>query len=106
MKDFIYVSAIIILLSLLVVQSNFENNNLNKEVSYIEKTDTIYIQNYDSINKLNEIIIGNYKKLDSLKSAIFVYDYKLARIKEYNDIAAKGNNIKYLRGWINRVLIE
>ena len=30
----------------------------------------------------------------------------LEKIKEYNKIAAKGNNIKYLRGWINRVLKE
>lgn len=41
---------------------------------------------------------------DSLGSDLFVANYKLARIKEYNRIAAKGNNIKYLRGWINRVL--
>lgn len=41
---------------------------------------------------------------DSLGSDLFVANYKLARIKEYNKIAGKGNNIKYLRGWINRVL--
>ena len=27
-------------------------------------------------------------------------------IKRYNELAAKGNNIKYLRGWINRALDE
>ena len=32
--------------------------------------------------------------------------YKLERIKYYNDIAGKGNNIKYLRGWIRRTLDE
>lgn len=31
---------------------------------------------------------------------------KLFRIKEYNRIAGQGNNIKYLRGWINRTLEE
>lgn len=41
---------------------------------------------------------------DSLNEKLFVANYKLARIKKYNEIAAKGNNIKYLRGWINRVL--
>lgn len=41
---------------------------------------------------------------DSLGEDLFIANYKLARIKRYNDIAAKGNNIKFLRGWINRVL--
>lgn len=41
---------------------------------------------------------------DSLGENLFIAKYKLARIKYYNNIAAKGNNIKYLRGWINRVL--
>lgn len=44
--------------------------------------------------------------VDSLKTELFVAKYKLERIKYYNDIAAKGNNLKYLRGWINRVLNE
>ena len=43
---------------------------------------------------------------DFLGEDLFVAKYKLGRIKYYNDIAAKGNNIKYLRGWINRVLNE
>lgn len=43
---------------------------------------------------------------DSLNEKLFVANYKLARIKRYNEIAAKGNNIKYIRGWINRVLNE
>lgn len=43
---------------------------------------------------------------DSLNEKLFVANYKLTRIKRYNEIAAKGNNIKYLRGWINRVLNE
>lgn len=43
---------------------------------------------------------------DSLGEDLFVVKYKLARIKYYNTIAAKGNNIKYLRGWINRTLNE
>ena len=43
---------------------------------------------------------------DSLGEDLFVARYKLGRIKYYNQVAAKGNNIKYLRGWINRVLNE
>lgn len=43
---------------------------------------------------------------DSLGENLFIANYKLDRIKRYNKIAAKGNNIKYLRGWINRVINE
>ena len=43
---------------------------------------------------------------DSLKEEKFISNYKFARIKYYTDIAAKGNNIKFLRGWIYRVLKE
>ena len=43
---------------------------------------------------------------DSLKEERFVSNYKFTRIKYYTDIAAKGNNIKFLRGWIHRVLKE
>lgn len=35
---------------------------------------------------------------------LFVANFKLTRIREYNRIAGQRNNIKYLRGWINRVL--
>lgn len=41
---------------------------------------------------------------DSIGEDLFIARYKLGRIKYYNNIAAKGNNIKFLRGWINRVL--
>lgn len=41
---------------------------------------------------------------DSLGEDLFIAKYKLGRIKYYVDIAAKGNNIKYLRGWCLRVL--
>lgn len=42
--------------------------------------------------------------IDSLQEQLFITKYKLERIKYYNDIATKGNNITFLRGWINRVL--
>ena len=41
---------------------------------------------------------------DTTAEDLFIARYKLGRIKYYNDIAKNGNNIKYLRGWINRVL--
>ena len=48
--------------------------------------------------------LNSYKNDTTISAELFVAKYKLERIKYYNNIAAKGNNIKYLRGWINRVL--
>lgn len=82
-----------------------------KEVVYVPIKDTI-----SDKSNITRIVELEYKcsllqdSLNSVKDSIgedlFVAKYKLGRIKYYNDIAAKGNNIKYLRGWINRVLNE
>ena len=66
---------------------NIENENLKDSVTY-----------YKSM--YNECVL----LCDSLCEEIAVRDIKLARIAEYNRIAGQNNNIKYLRGWINRVL--
>ena len=60
--------------------------------------------NNNSIPPVEKIVYISVK--DSFGKNLFITNYKLGRIKYYNDIAAKGNNIKYLRGWINRVLNE
>lgn len=75
------------------------------------KVDTVYVNVPDS---------SSLKQIDSLYSVIYSLErlnltyeeelnialFKLERIKDYNEIAARGNNIKYLRGWINRTLNE
>lgn len=78
--------------------------------------DTIYVLVPDTTININRIIeLEHELKLtkdslyclkDSLGEDLVIARIKLARIKEYNRIAAKGNNIKFLRGWINRVLEE
>lgn len=82
-----------------------------KEVVYVEVKDTV-------IDKSSELKIVELQKQidfvkdsltsinDSLNKELFIANYKLARVKRYNDIAAKSNNIKYLRGWIRRALEE
>ena len=67
---------------------------INKEVDEYEvRCIELFLEN-DSL----------YNIVDSLNSEIAVLKYKILRIKEYNNIAANENNIKYLRGWINRVI--
>lgn len=65
----------------------------------------------DTISILSDSIIVLHDRLrllratnSELKEDLGVADYKLLRIREYNRIAGQRNNIKYLRGWINRVL--
>ena len=97
----------------------YRNCNKNKTIKEYETTitykDSIYNNTVDSLNnkiRQDEELIQYYKNqvdlykilVDSLYEDIDVYKIKLDRIKEYNRIAGKGNNIIFLRGWINRVL--
>lgn len=82
-----------------------------KETIYVPVKDTVNEQsNIARIIRLEYDIILYQDSLrlvrDSLGENLFIANYKLAKIKRYNELAAKGNNIKYLRGWINRALDE
>ena len=75
----------------------------------------IYVPIEDSTSISENIIIREQLRLtrdslnfvrDSLGEDLFIAKYKLGRIKYYNDISTKGNNSKFLHGWINRVLNE
>lgn len=59
----------------------------------------------DSLTYVHELTKDSLKYMkDSLGEDLFVARYKLGRIKYYTDIAAKGNNIKFYRGWVLRTL--
>lgn len=82
-----------------------------KETIYVPVKDTVNEQsNIARIIRLEHDIVLYQDSLrlvrDSLSENLFIANYKLAKIKRYNELAAKGNNIKYLRGWINRALDE
>lgn len=89
---------IVLIIAIAIVGNYFWTDTPKPGV--VHEIDTIYVPIIDTIDNTN------YEIVDSLKSEILIRDLKLERIKEYNKIAAKGNNIKYLRGWINRVLEE
>ena len=69
-------------------------------------TDSITIVNLTEELRRTQDILNAYKADTAISAELFVAKYKLERIRHYNEIAAKGNNIKYLRGWLNRVLNE
>lgn len=67
--------------------------------------DSKCIKELDSIKYVYELTKDSLKYTrDSLGEDLFVARYKLGRIKYYTDIAAKGNNIKFYRGWVLRTL--
>lgn len=108
MKNIISPFVIVFILFILYVGANiYFQINYNNDIKQItiDKDSVIlnYKHNTDSLNYKIDSLIA---KQDSLNSEIFILKYKLARIKEYNKIAENGNNIKFLRGWINRVLNE
>ena len=74
----------------------------------VEGDRDFYINTIDSMYNINNALTkDNYEINDSLRivgEQAKVAEYKLLRIAEYNRIAAQRNNIKYLRGWIARVL--
>lgn len=46
-------------------------------------------------------------KVDSLYAKLLVVNYKLERVRFYSDIVRRNpSQVKFLRGWINRVLEE
>lgn len=88
-----------------------QDNVINEKDSCIyelnEKliTQSIEIENYkDSIILYNDSINSLINELDSVNEELQTNKIKIERIREYNRIAAQGNNIKFLRGWINRVI--
>lgn len=100
----------IVIIAIILTSFSVYCIRFNKE-KIITQPDTIYVYVKDStsiaqIDSLYSVIDSleniNYKYEDELNIALF----KLERIRDYNEIAKKGNNIKYLRGWINRVLNE
>ena len=107
MKTFIF-----LFISLFICSCNEDYVNEPHEVIIIEKDTIVYKDTFELfvykelVNSQHDSIATLNNKLDSISSKLFISEYKLNRIKYYNDIAAKGNNIKYLRGWINRVLIK
>lgn len=72
-----------------------------EEIKYWQlKVDSVSAENihYKKVIEEADSIIANTKE------DLLVSNYKLEKIAYYNKIAANGNNLKFLRGWINRVL--
>ena len=79
------------------------------EIKYVTVVDSTCVKDvvyYQEVLRRTQDSLNAYKCDTTMDAELFIAKYKLERIKYYNKVAAKGNNIKYLRGWLNRVLNE
>ena len=90
----------------LVLVIGFSYKITNPEVQYVQVVDSTRIIQLEQELQKTKDSLNVYKSDTLMSSDEFVLRYKLERIRYYNDIAKNGNNIKYLIGWINRVLEE
>ena len=74
-----------------------------KNIEVENYKDSVVLYN-DSVNSLINEVDSISEELDSISEELQISKIKIERIREYNRIAAQGNNIKFLRGWINRVI--
>lgn len=110
-KIFTIAIIVYILVMIAVACACIKADKILNDKEIITVTDTIVVYKIDSFYiKCNDSL---YLEIDSLNNKIktlneelFISNFKLERIKEYNRIAGNGNNITFLRGWINRVLNE
>lgn len=108
------ITIIVLPISIIVLMDSCADNSKFpvEETLCVEPTiihDTIVdskcINQLDSLTYVHELTKDSLKYMkDSLGEDLFVARYKLGRIKYYTDIAAKGNNIKFYRGWVLRTL--
>ena len=108
------ITIIVLPISIIVLMDSCADNSKSpvEETLCVEPTiihDTIVdskcINQLDSLTYVHELTKDSLKYIkDSLGEDLFVARYKLGRIKYYTDIAAKGNNIKFYRGWVLRTL--
>lgn len=77
-----------------------------KIIQYIKVADSTRIIELENLLQLTRDSLNVYKHDTIMDEDEFILRYKLERIRYYNECAGKGNNVKWLRGWINRVLNE
>lgn len=109
MKEFIIpilaigISMIVAFTAYDYLSTQYDRIEIQKDTVIITAPDYSLIKQNDSLCYIVDSLQNlNLKLEEELNIALF----KIDRIKEYNRIAGNGNNIKYLRGWINRTLNE
>lgn len=80
---------------------------ITKEVQYVEVIDSTRIIELENILQLTRDSLNVYKHDTIMSEDEFILRFKLERIRYYTNIVdRKPNQIKFYKGWINRVLNE
>lgn len=91
------------LISFYNLSNQYDEVIIQKDTVILTVPDYSLMKQNDSLCYIIDSLTNtNAKYEEELNIALF----KLERIRYYNDIAKNDNNIKYLRGWINRTLNE
>lgn len=107
-----YIKSIVLLIVCFGVVLGITSSCKNKTTPLHEKIEYIYVRDSARIKELETVLqltrdsLNVYKNDTSMTETEFVLRYKLERIRYYNELAGKGNNAKFIRGWINRVINE
>ena len=109
MKDIIVsiIVPILFFIGIFLMGYNNAKNYIPIEIKY----DTIVVHVPDSsLMEVNDslcyVIDSLNLNIEKKNDELSITKFKLERIREYNRIAGTGDNIIFLRGWINRVLDE
>lgn len=92
-----------------ILYGGCRNNVPEPTIVYIPVEDTI---NAVKVVNLTEELrrtrdsLNAYKRDTAMSEELFIAKFKLEKIKYYTEIANKGNNIKFYRGWVLRTLGE
>lgn len=109
MKDWVIALMIVVCMIIVGLASFYSLSTQYDRIEIQRDTIMITVPDY-SLMKQNDslcYIIDSLEKLNNkYEEELNIALFKIDRIKEYNRIAGIGNNIKYLRGWINRTLNE
>jgi hypothetical protein len=79
------------------------------EVQFKERTvfkhDTVYIHKPYKVVKIDTVYVKDQKETDSLKTKLFIANYKMERVKYYLKICLRNpKQDRFLKGWINRAV--
>lgn len=92
-----------------ILYGGCRNNVPEPTIIYVPVEDTI---NAVKVINLTEELrrtrdsLNAYKNDTTMSEELFIARFKLEKIRYYTEIANKGNNIKFYRGWVLRTLNE
>lgn len=110
-----HVVVVSIILAVVTQCFNYKGADLTNDMDSIPRRDTIILRDtirikdtirvYKIVDNTDTHAVDSLVRINNeINKENLIMRYKLERINQYVRIAGKGNNSKFLRGWIIRVL--